>query len=192
MLLLVVGLLLFLGVHSIRIMADEWRTQVIARGGEKRYKGIYALMSVVGLVLIVVGYGLARNAPVLLWSPPNWTIHTNWLITFVAFIIFSLANRPGGPLKVALRHPMVIAVSLWAFGHLLANGTLADLLLFGGFLGWSLLAWRAALSRDRAAGTVPVPGPWSRDIGPAIAGVALWLLFFYFAHEWLFGVSPRG
>ena len=192
MLLLIVGLVLFLGAHSVRIVAEQWRSDVIARRGEKRYKGIYSLISAAGLVLIVIGYGLARQTPVLLWTPPLWGAHLNWLLTFVAFLIIPQANGPVGPVKAVLHHPMAIAVALWAFGHLLANGTLADLLLFGGFLVWSLSSWRMAARRDSLAGTTYEAGSWGPDIGRAAAGALLWLLFYFVAHDWLIGVGARG
>ncbi|MHA1189672.1 MAG: NnrU family protein [Alphaproteobacteria bacterium] len=192
MLLLIVGLVLFLGIHSIRIASEGWRTDMIARHGDSRFKLCYTLMSVVGLVLIVVGYGLTRQDPVAVWSPPTWGLHLTWVLTFLAFLLFPHSGRPAGPIKAVLHHPMVIGVALWALGHLFANGTLADLFLFGGFLGWALMSWRAAVRRDTVAGTTYTAGPASRDIIPTLAGIALWLLFFFLAHEWLFRVSPRG
>lgn len=128
---LVLGLLLFLGTHSIRIVADGWRTARVARLGENRWKGLYSLASALGLGLIVWGYGLARAEPVALWTPPRWTRHLAALLTLPAFILIAAAYVPGSRIKTALGHPMVAGVKVWAIAHLLSNGNLADALLFG-------------------------------------------------------------
>ena len=152
--LLILGLVLFLGTHSVRIVADDWRGARIARLGLMPWKGIVSVISIIGFVLIVWGYGQARGNPIVLYSPPVWTRHIAALLTVPAFILLVAAYIPGTRIKRAVGHPMVAAVKIWAFAHLLANGTLADVVLFGAFLAWAVADYIAARRRDRAAGTV--------------------------------------
>ncbi|MBA3902545.1 MAG: hypothetical protein C0522_02540 [Rhodocyclaceae bacterium] len=126
MTLLLLGLLLFLGTHSIRIVADSWRADRVAHLGENHWKGLYSLASAAGLALIVWGYGLARAEPVALWAPPGWTRHLAALLTLPAFILIAAAYVPGNRIKAAIGHPMVAGVKIWAIAHLLSNGNLAD------------------------------------------------------------------
>jgi uncharacterized membrane protein len=190
MLALVIGLLLFLGTHSIRIVADGWRAARIARLGLNRWKGLYSLASALGLGLIVWGYGLARAEPVALWAPPGWTRHLAALLTLPAFILIAAAYLPGNRIKPAVGHPMVAGVKVWAVAHLLSNGNLADVLLFGAFLAWAVLDFRSARQRDRAAGVVYRPGSAARDGLVIASGAGVWALFAGFLHLWLIGVRP--
>lgn len=192
MIYLIAGLVLFLGVHSVRIFADDWRTARIARLGTGTWKGLYALASIIGFVLIAYGYGLAREAPVDLWIPPLWTWHVTALLTLPIFILLAAAYVPGTNIKAKLKHPMLLSVKLWAFAHLLSNGRLADVLLFGGFMLWAALAFRAARQRDRQqALTYPAIG-WSRDVIVVAIGLALWVAFAFSLHGVLIGVRPFG
>jgi uncharacterized membrane protein len=190
--LLILGLVLFLGVHSVRIVADGWRSAFIARRGLGAWKGLYSVASVVGFVLIVWGYGQARQQPVMLWASPTWARHAASLLTLVAFVLLAAKDVPGNGIKARVHHPMVLGVKVWAFAHLLANNTLADLLLFGSFLVWSIASFAAARRRDRAAGTVYPPGRPSRTLLAVGAGVVIWLLFAFWLHGWLIGVRPFG
>lgn len=189
---LVLGLLLFLGVHSVRIVADPWRTAMRARLGDGPWKGGYSLASAVGLVLIVMGYAATREAPVALWDPPVWTRHLAALLMLASMVLLVAAYVPGNALKARLGHPMVLAVKTWALAHLLANGTLADMLLFGAFLAWAVANFASARRRDRAAGTVYATGPASRTIVVLVAGTAVWALLAFWGHAALFGVRPFG
>lgn len=188
--LLVIGLVLFLGLHSVRIFADGWRSATLARVGEKPYKGLYSLASGVGLALIVWGYGQARHEPVVLWPALLWARHLAALLTLVAFVLLAAAYVPGNGLKARLHHPMILGVKTWAFAHLLANNTLADLLLFGSFLVWAVLDLRAARARDRAAGTVYAPGRAGPTAVAVVIGIVAWALFARWGHVALIGVSP--
>jgi uncharacterized membrane protein len=190
MLLLIAGLVVFLGVHSLRIFAEPWRAAQIARLGLGAYKGIYSVVSAAGLALIVIGYAQARAAPVVLWDPPLWTRHLSALLVLFAFVLLAAAYVPRSRIKAAVGHPMIIGVKLWAAGHLLANGTLADLLLFGGFLLWAVFDFRAARARDRAHGRVRVRSALAADVATIVIGVALWAAFALRLHVWLFGVRP--
>jgi uncharacterized membrane protein len=149
-------------------------------------------VSLAGLALIVWGYGQARLQPVVLWDSPLWTRHLAALLVLVALVLVAAAQVPGNGIKARLHHPQVLGVKVWALAHLLANNTLADLLLFGGFLLWAVLSFRAARQRDRAAGTVYPPGQPVRTAVVVVVGVGLWALFAFGAHRWLFGVAPFG
>jgi uncharacterized membrane protein len=181
--LLIVGLVLFLGVHSVAIFAPALRAGTIHALGEGAWKGLYALVSLVGFVLIGYGFGLARQTPVILYSPPAWLRYVFPLV---------LAAYLPGRIKTAAKHPMLAAVKLWAFAHLLANGMLADVLLFGGFLAWAV-ADRISLKRrstPQAPPTAP-PGPWNDTIA-VVLGLAIYALLIVSGHARLFGVSPLG
>jgi uncharacterized membrane protein len=190
--LLLLGLAIFLGVHSTRVVADPWRTATIARVGEKSWKGVYSLLSIAGFVLIVIGYGAARQAPMVLYSPPVWTRHLAALLTIPAFVLVAAAYVPLNSIKRAVGHPMVAGVKLWALAHLLANGALADVLLFGGFLVWAVLSFTAARRRDRIAGTVHPAGSAGRNAITVAIGLVAWAVFAFALHGPLIGVRPFG
>ena len=190
MTLLIVGLLLFLGVHSVSIVAPGWRDAQFAQRGEAAWKGLYSVAAAIGLGLIIYGYAAARQAPVVLYTPPLALRHLSLLLLLPVFVLLFAAYLPGR-IKTATKHPMLLATKLWALAHLLANGNLADVLLFGGFLVWAV-AGRVSLKRRPARA---VPGAPERPINDAIAligglaaygGVVLW------AHAWLIGVAPLG
>ena len=189
---LTLGLALFLGVHSTRIAADGWRTATIARIGEKTWKGLYALASIAGFVLIVWGFGLARRNPVYLWEAPMGMRHLAGALMLVAFILLVATYVPRNAIKAKLHHPMVLSVKVWSVAHLLANGNLADVVLFGAFLAWAVFSFRAARRRDRAAGTVYPAGTASGTAMTVVMGIAVWAVFAFWAHGLLFGVWPFG
>ena len=189
---LILGLVLFLGAHSVRIFAEGWRTRTVARLGEKPWKGLYSLVSLAGFALIVWGFSLARQQPVLLWSPPMGLKHLNSLFTLLAFIFLAAAYVPRNQIKARLHHPMVLGVKLWAFGHLLSTGTLADVVLFGAFLLWAVLDFRAARQRDRALGTVYPPGTLGGTLVAVVVGVAAWAAFAFWLHAAWIGIAPLG
>lgn len=190
MLVLILGLVIFLGSHSARILAEDWRQGMIARLGEGPWKGIYSIVSIVGFVLIVWGYGLTRLDPVVLWSPPIWTRHIAIALNLIAFILLAAFLVPSGRIKARLRHPMVLGVKAWAIAHLLANGTLADLILFGAVLIWAVVDFVASRRRDRRLGTVYVAGAVTNDAMAVGLGIVLWGLMVWRLHAWLIGVSP--
>jgi uncharacterized membrane protein len=192
MTLLVAGLVLFLGAHSVRIFADDWRTGTIARTGAARWKAVYSLVSLAGLVLVVWGYGAAREAPVAVFAPPVWARHLASLLTLPAFVLLAAAKGPANGIRAAVGHPMVLGVKLWAFAHLLANGTLADVVLFGSFLAWAIADYAAARRRDRAEGTVRARGTTAATLAALVIGVAAWALFAFVLHGPLIGVRPFG
>lgn len=192
MTLLILGLVVFLGVHSVRIFAEGWRTQMRQRLGDNGWKGLVSLLSIVGFVLIVWGYGQARLQPTVLWPSPTWTRHLAALLTIPAFVLLVAAYVPGNAIKSRLHHPMVLGVKVWALAHLLANNTLADLLLFGGFLAWSVASFAAARKRDNAAGTVYLRGHAGPTVAAVVVGLLAWAGFAFWAHAAWIGVRPFG
>ena len=192
MTMLVLGLVLFLGVHSVRILADDWRAATIARRGEGAWKGVFSLISVVGLVLIVWGYGLARQQPVVLWTPPRGMNHAAALLTLIAFVLLAATYVPRNHIKARLHHPMVVGVKIWAFAHLISNGSLADVVLFGSFLAWAVLSFSAARRRDRSQDISYAPGTASGTAISVVVGIAAWAVFAFWAHGLLIGVRPFG
>jgi uncharacterized membrane protein len=192
MTLLIAGLLIFLGAHSLRIVADPWRARRIEQLGLGPWKGIYSLVSLLGFALIVWGYGIARGAPAVVWAPPTWTRHLAALLTLPAFVLLAAAKVPGNGIKSAVGHPMIAGVKVWAFAHLLANGTLAAVVLFGAFLVWAIFDFIAARRRDRVAGTLPAAGSAPRTLVTIIVGFAAWGVFAFVLHGPLIGVRPFG
>ncbi|PZO20144.1 MAG: NnrU family protein [Burkholderiales bacterium] len=194
MLLLILGLVLFLGVHSVSIVSADGRNRLVKQMGEGPWKGLYSLVSLAGFVLIVVGYGAAREAPVLLYTLPNGFRHLAAVLMLPVFVLLLAAYLPGR-IKSAAKHPMLLAVKLWALAHLLANGTLADVLLFGSFLAWAVVD-RISVKRRTAAGLLrpgPVlPGSKANDAIALVGGLGLYVLFVVWAHAWLIGVRPFG
>jgi uncharacterized membrane protein len=192
MTILILGLLVFLGVHSTRIVADDWRAAQSKRLGEGAWKGIYALLSLAGFGLIIWGFGLARQQPVVLWIPPAGMRHVAGLLTLIAFVLLAAAYVPRNAIKSRMHHPMLLAVKVWAFAHLLSNGKLADLVLFGAFLGWAVVCFIAARKRDRAAGTQYPAGTPGGTAATVVVGAAAWAGFTFWLHGALIGVRPFG
>jgi len=190
MTLLVAGLILFVVVHSLRIFADDWRSQMVARLGPMAWKGLISVASLVGIIMMSKGYAAARAAPVVLWQLPVWLSHLVSLLTLAAFILFVAAYIPKNKIKSQLGHPMVISVKIWAFSHLLANGSLADLVLFGGLLAWAVMSFRAARQRDRRDGVVRPAGAMGPTLAAVGVGGAIWAWFAFYGHAWLIGVQP--
>ncbi|TFH85101.1 NnrU family protein [Billgrantia azerbaijanica] len=185
MLVMILGLVIFLGVHSVRIVAEEWRQAQIARLGEGPWKGLYSLASIVGLALAIWGYGLMRLDPVWVWTPPAGLRHLVALLMIPAFILLVAAYVPGNAIKTKLGHPMILAVKVWAFAHLLANGRLGDIVFFGAFLLWAVFDFRAARRREQPA--MPAPR-MAASIATLVIGVIVYYLFAFHLHAWITGV----
>jgi uncharacterized membrane protein len=158
--------------------------------GLKTWRAIYAAISLLSIVLIVAGYGVARNATPIVWSPPVWAIHVAILLTIPAFVLMAASFVSGTRIRRKVGHPLLLGVKIWALAHLLANGSIADILLFGAFLIWSVVAYANARRRDRKAGTVYVAGAPSRDVIAVVAGLFAWIVFALWLHRWLIGVAP--
>ena len=189
---LVVGLLVFLGLHSVRIVAPGWRSKMLQEWGEIPWKAAYSVLSLLSFVLIYWGFGLARQQPVWLWVPPVATRHLAVLLMLPSWILLTAAYVPGNSVKARLHHPMLLGVKLWAMAHLLANGSLSHLLLFGSFLAWGVACFVSASRRDRAAATVYPPGRMLPTIVTVVVGVLLWAGFVMGLHRLLIGVPIFG
>lgn len=192
MAILIVGLVIFLGAHSVRIFADDWRTRQRSQIGEGAWKGLYSIVSIAGFVLIVWGFGQARQHPVPLYVPAVWLRHLNALFTLVAFVLIAAAYVPGNRLKAAIGHPMLAGVKVWAFGHLLATGMLHDVVLFGTFLVWAVVDFIVSRRRDRRLGVTYPAGTTAGDVITLAVGIGIWAVFAFWAHAYLIGVSPLG
>lgn len=189
---LLFGLALFLGIHSVRIVGDDFRTRQVRRFGLAGWKSIYAVVALAGFALLVLGYGLARQAPVPLWTPPVWTRHLAALLTLPAFVLAVAAYVPGTRIRQRIGHPLLLGTKLWATAHLLANGNLADVVLFGSILAWAVACFVVSRRRDRAQGvTYPALGA-SRDAIAVAVGIAAWAAFAFHFHQQLIGVAPFG
>jgi uncharacterized membrane protein len=189
---LILGLVLFLGIHSTRVFANGTRSAFIAQRGAGAWKGLYTVVSLIGFALLVWGYGVARQQPVVLWGTPTWLRHVAALLTLVSFVLLAAAYVPGNGIKARLHHPMTLGVKLWAFAHLIANNTLADVLLFGGFLVWSIAVFAAARRRDRTEGVTYAPGSAARTAITVVVGIVAWVVFALWLHGMLIGVRPFG
>jgi uncharacterized membrane protein len=192
MAMLILGLVLFLGIHSTRIFADGWRSGMIARLGPMRWKGLYSVLSIIGFVVVIWGFRMARADTLVLWSPPVWARHAAALLMVFSFILLAAAYVPRNSIKARLHHPMVLGVKVWALAHLLANGVAASVVLFSAFLVWAVLSYRAARQRDRAANTVYPPGNAAWTGITVAAGLIAWAVFAMFLHGPLIGVRPLG
>jgi uncharacterized membrane protein len=186
MLKLVAGLVIFFGVHSIRIVAPGWRDRMIARVGEIPWKMLYSLASLAGFVLIVGGYAAARLEPVVLYNPPFWLRHVMMLLMLPVFPLLVAAYLPGR-IKAAVKHPMLTATKAWALSHLLVNGMLADVLLFGGFLAWAVIDRISAGKRPQPAPPAVAP-PIRNDVIAVVLGLVLYAAFAFWAHPRWIGV----
>ena len=188
MIYLTLGLLLFLGVHSISIVASDWRDAMLARMGEPLWKALYSIISIAGFVLLIWGYGQARGEAVVLYSPPAWG---RWVAAVLMLPVFPLLFAPyfPGRIKAALKHPMLVAVKTWALAHLIANGTSADVLLFGGFLIWAVFD-RISYKRRPERPIRALPSSRFNDVISAVVGLGIYFVFMHWLHLRWIGVSP--
>ncbi len=189
MAILIIGLVVFLGIHSVRIFADGFRTRTIARIGPLAWKGLYSVVSLAGFALMVWGYSMTRGEAGL-WNPPGWTRHATVLLMLVSFILLAAAYVPGNGIKARIGHPMVLGIKVWAFAHLLSNGRIGDVLLFGAFLVWAILDFKAARGRDKAAGTSYASLGAARTAIAVTLGLAAYVVFMLWLHTLLIGVRP--
>ena len=197
---LIFGLVLFLGAHSVRIFADDWRSRTIEAWGEKAFKGIYAVVSLVGFYALIVGYSEARMQPFVIWQPPTATRHISVLLMLFASILLVATYIPRNHFKLRMGHPMILSVKVWALSHLLANGNLADLVLFGTFLAWSVLIFRVSRARDRANAAAQsmeelAQAPQAKltaTLAAFVLGALLWASITFHLHALVVGISPMG
>ena len=189
MLYLVLGLVLFLGTHSLRIVAEPWRLRTIERVGVQRWRGMYSVAAIAGFLLIVKGYGMPDTLTAPLYELPVWARWVTVGLMLPAAVLLVAAYVPGTHIKQAVGHPMMLGTRIWAGAHLLANGRAADVALFGGFFAWALFAHHAASARDRAAGTTYPARGWGRDMAAVVVGVLLWSAILGYLHRWIGGIA---
>lgn len=185
---LIAGLLIFLGTHSVSIVAPNWRNRMALSLGRIGWQVVYSLVALAGFVLIVNGYAQARLDPVVVYSPPVWTRHLAALLMLPVFVLLLAAYLPGR-IKTATKHPMLTATKLWAVAHLLANGMLHDLLLFGAFLAWAV-ADRISLKYRTPRPTPALPAGKLNDAIAVAGGLALYVVFAMWLHLRWIGVAP--
>lgn len=189
---LLLGLVLFLGVHSVRIVADDWRTQTRARIGANAFKAGYSVLSILGFGLMVWGFGIARETPTVLWVPPVGMRHAASLLNVIAFVFLVAAYVPGNGIKARVHHPMVLGVKTWALAHLISNGMLAHVVLFGSILAWAVLDFISARRRDRAQAIHYPVGKTPATVVTVVVGLVVAYVFAKWLHGMLIGVKPFG
>lgn len=188
MIILILGLVIFFAVHSVRMVAGGFReAQIAANPG--RWRGIYALLSLIGFGLIIWGWWLYRAEAPEIYMPPGWGRHVASLFVLIAFVLLPAAYLPAGYIKHWVKQPMLAATILWSIGHLFANGDLASLLTFGAFLVWAL--WNRIAVIGRGDPAPQAARPLSDVISIAI-GVVIFTVFGFWLHGLLFGASPFG
>ena len=185
---LLAGMAIFFGVHSTAIVAPAWRDQMAVKFGTFGWKALYAVVAIAGFVLMVKGYNLTRGQPVPLYVPPTALRHIAAILMLPVFPLLLATYLPGS-IQRGVKHPMLVATKLWATAHLLANGNLGDVLLFGGFLAWAV-ADRISLKRRHPEGPQMLPAGRFNDLIAVVLGFALYVLFVAWAHAKLFGVAP--
>jgi uncharacterized membrane protein len=187
MLLLISGLIIFFAVHMIS-NARGFREGLITRFGEMGYKGLFSLVSLLGLVLIIYGFGQYRAGGYIeLWQPPKAFMHMNMLFSTLALIAIEAAYMPAGFIKTRLKHPFLVGIKLWAFGHLLANGDLGSMLIFGSFLAYSVI--NRIQVKKRGGRPLELKPFGLGDVLSILLGVGISLALIFGLHKYLIGVS---
>lgn len=187
---LILGLAVFFGVHSISLLALSWRNRVAERLGGRTWQGIYSIAALFGFYLLVTGYGAARTSAAVLYASPPWFRYLAALLMLPVFTLV-LASVLPGRIRARARHPLLLATMLWTVAHLLTNGSVADLLLFGTFLVWSV-AVRTSLERRPARPMRTLPASAANDAIVVVGGLALYAIFILWLHARWFGVAPLG
>ncbi len=183
MTLLIIGLVIFFGAHFFTALARGTRDKLVKQLGEGPYKGLYSLVALAGFVIIVLGW---RGAdPTTVYTAPAWLRHATLGLMPFATVLLVAGYAPAGRIAAAVKHPMLAAVKIWAFAHLLSNGEMRSLLLFGSFLAFAVID-RIAVKRRKAP--VPVAGPIRNDVIVVVAGLVLYAVIYLWAHPWIAGV----
>ncbi|HEV7984952.1 MAG TPA: NnrU family protein [Steroidobacteraceae bacterium] len=188
MLMLIIGLILFFGLHSVGIVAPYWRLRMLLMVGEGGWKGVYSVLSGLGFVLMIIGFAQARHGAQLLYAPPVALRYLTFVLMAPVFPLLLAAYLPGR-IQTRARHPMLAAVILWATAHLLAIGTVPDVLLFGSFLLWAIIDRIAVKRRQPSPARRRLALPYG-DVIAVTLGLLLYALFLLKLHTLLIGVSP--
>jgi uncharacterized membrane protein len=184
---LVLGLVIFLGLHSISIVAPMWRDRTAARFGNA-WRGLYSLVAIAGFALIILGYGRARLNPLVWYAPPDWARYVTAILMLPVFPLLLAAYFPGR-IRHAIQHPMLTGTILWALAHLIATGTLASVVLFGGFLAWAIADRVSYGSRTQRAISTAPPGKLN-DLIAVVGGLLIYVVFEHWLHVRWIGVQP--
>ena len=190
MLILIVGLVIFFAVHSVRLFVPDWRKMAVTKAGLMSWRLRFGMLSLLSLGFIAMGYGQARLAPVWLWFPPVHMAHVTSLLMLVALFLLFASIVPKTMMKKVTGYPIYLAVKVWAFAHLLSNGNLADVLLFGSFLVWAIASYAVFRRRDRKAGVKIEEASLRFDLIALTFSVASWFTIVIFLHEAVIGVAP--
>ena len=182
---LVLGVLLWSFAHFIPAVAVEFRKNLVAKLGEKPYKGIFALIMVLSLYLVISGW--RATIPESVYLPPTWGRHATSLLVLIGFILFA-ASHGKTNLKRFVRHPQLTGLACWGVGHLIANGEARSIVLFGGLAAWAIIEI-FLLNRRDGAWEKPDPVPVIQDVKVAVIGFIVYAVIAAL-HQWLFGVSP--
>lgn len=188
---LVLGIVLFLGLHLIRVVAPGFRQAMVDRMGASAWRGVYSVLSILTLILLIYGFGIARTETTVLYTPPQGMVHLTLLLMLIALICLAASLLPAGYIATKTKHPMVLSVKIWALAHLLVNGDSASVLLFAAFLAWGVVLRISLKRRERAGELVLRPFVSGRyDLYAVILGAVAWALLLFKLHEWIIGVSP--
>ena len=190
MLIFILGLIIFLGTHSIRIFFEAWRIKQINTLGEKKWKGIYSLLSLIGFVLIIIGYSQAKLSNISIWNPPLWTWHITILLNLIAGILITASYVPNNAIKVKLKDPMILGVKTWAFAHLISNGTLVGIILFGSFLIWAIIDFNSCRTRKLSISSENIYSSSAMTAITLVIGVIVWAIILFYAHKQIIGINP--
>lgn len=188
MALLILGLVLFLGIHSARMVGNV-RANALAKLGPNGWKAVYSVASIIGFFVLVYGYGQARQVAPILYVPPSALQPVTWLLMWPAMILLVASQVPAGKIKAAVKHPMVLGIKVWAFSHLLVNGDLATIILCVSFLGWAV--WNRIWWK-RHGDPVPASVAVRNDVIAIAGGTIAYVAFVLWLHTWLIGVAPIG
>ncbi|OHV81247.1 NnrU family protein [Ensifer sp. LCM 4579] len=191
MALLVLGIVIFLGIHLVRSFAPAIRTAVIKRRGTGTWHAVHGTLALVGLALIATGFAQARTTTGMLYTPPIFMAHIALTLMLIACICLVAAFLPPGRIRVATRHPAILAIKIWALAHLLANGETASVLLFGSFLAWGIVM-RISMKKRWRAGEIAYPRfvSYGYDLAAAVIGAALFGVIVWKLHALVIGVDP--
>ncbi len=190
MLIFILGLIIFLGTHSIRIFFEAWRIKQIHALGEKKWKGIYSLLSLIGFVLIIIGYNQTKLSNIVIWNAPLWTWHITILLNLIASILITASYVPNNAIKVKLYDPMILGVKTWAFAHLISNGTLVGIILFGSFLIWAIVDYKSCRTRRLSITTESIYLSSVMTAVTLVIGIIVWAVILFYGHELIIGINP--
>ncbi|MBD0786320.1 NnrU family protein [Vibrio sp. Y2-5] len=182
---LLLGLVLFLGIHSISIIAPLYREKLVSKN-EKVYKAAYSLLSFLGIYLIVIGFGSLRANPSVIYVGDQSLRPLVYLFMLVGFVLFLAPYFPG-KIKATTKNPQLLSVVFWAFSHLLITVSVADMLLFGSFLVWATVDLISMRKRQPRV-VSPLKASWVNDVAVIVLGTVVYAIFAMFLHGYLFGV----